>query len=135
MQNNYLLCTVCGYDYTHFLTSINLIGDDDYNLLRVSFDGIDIDLSKNKLGYPYRSQGNINLIFFCEDQHYFYKSFDGHKGSIHLDDNPIMDQLCTYLNSEAKKKKLEFNAFYDNSLKNKIADFFINYQEVNNTSK
>lgn len=125
MESNFLLCSKCGFDYTHLLTSLKFTDDDSYKLLKVSFDSQEIDISHKKIKYPYRSQGNIHLLFFCEDQHYFHKSFDGHKGCIHVDENPIMTLLCDYLNRRLKTKQFEGNDYSNTDLESEIKNFFI----------
>lgn len=87
-QEDYLKCAVCGYDYTH-LEKIITFEDDDYNRLTTYCLGDRGKIKMNRaIYYPYRSQGNVQLLFYCEEQHYFYKGLDGHKGNISIDQNP-----------------------------------------------
>ena len=118
-EDKYLVCPVCKFDSTHFVTTIELEDDDCYHLIAASINGTKILILKN-IEYPYRSQKSAHLLFVCEDQHYFHKSFDGHKGIISIDCNPIMDQLCNYLN----ETKIEYNMDITHNLTNEIRVFF-----------
>lgn len=120
-EDDYLKCPVCDYDYTH-LEKLITFEDDDYNHL-VSYSLCDGKKNRinRKINYPYRSQGNVQLLFWCEDHHYFYKGFDGHKGNVSVDQNPIMVQLCNFLNKIPNNvPTTEFN------LVDQINYFFIN---------
>ncbi|MCM1368498.1 MAG: hypothetical protein NC184_06805 [Roseburia sp.] len=48
--------------------------------------------------YPFRSQGNAHLIFLSEYGVWFGLSFDGHKGDMFVNSNPIIDYLIKKLN-------------------------------------
>lgn len=118
-EDNYLKCPVCKFENTHFITTIGLKDDDCNNLIAASINGAKIAILR-KVKYPYRSQKSVHLLFVCEEQHYFHKSFDGHKGIISIDSNPIMDQLCNYLNDT----KIEYNMDITQDLIKEIEVFF-----------
>lgn len=111
-----LKCGVCDFEYTHLVTTIKIHDDDNYNLISVTVDDqYEIKVEKD-MKYPYRSQNSISLLFICEDGHYFYKSFDGHKGNIFIDKNEVMHELCAFLNDENKENKILSSAVNYNLL-------------------
>lgn len=96
-MENLLLCSVCENDYTHILGTIEAKDDDR---------GKTVELIVNhqhsipvQVPYSYRTQGNLHILFRCEDGHFFFKSFDGHKGNVFVDDNKLMDDLAKNLNA------------------------------------
>lgn len=91
-----MLCSVCDFDYTHLIGTIEVIDNDEYQAVEFIINN-KYPISTN-VKYGYRSQGNIHLLFRCEDGHFFIKSFDGHKGHVFMDDNSLMDDLSSYLN-------------------------------------
>lgn len=100
-----LKCGVCDFEYTHLVTTIKFYDDDNYNLISVKVDDqYEIKVEKD-MKYSYRSQNSISLLFTCEDGHYFYKSFDGHKGNIFIDKNEVMYELCLFLNEKNRESK------------------------------
>lgn len=91
-----LHCTVCGFEYNHLIGTIEVKTDDDSKKAE-EFIIAGKHSIKAKLPYEHRSQGNIHLLFQCESGHFFIKSFDGHKGNVHLDANTLMTELSSYL--------------------------------------
>ncbi|MDF1510670.1 hypothetical protein PZE06_21275 [Robertmurraya sp. DFI.2.37] len=109
-MNQYLLCPVCDYDYSHIIATLQVKDNDDYQTTEVIVNQT-YPISV-KTEYKYRSQGNMHILFQCEEGHYFIKSFDGHKGNVSIDENPLMDELAEYLNrvyKDQKKLSLSFN--------------------------
>lgn len=95
-MGNIMHCSVCDFDYTHLIGIIEVIDNDEYQAVEFIINN-KYPIS-TKVKYGYRSQGNIHLLFRCEDGHFFIKSFDGHKGNVYTDDNTLMDELSSYLN-------------------------------------
>lgn len=120
-MENKLLCSVCDYDYTHLIGMINVKDNDDYQATDfVVNQKYTISVKTN---YQFRSQGNIHLLFRCEDGHFFVKSFDGHKGMVFLDENPLMYDLGNHLNKVYEKEdKLSLSLDYE--LLGNIEKFF-----------
>lgn len=100
-MNNVLLCSVCKFDYTHFIGTIQVTDNDEYQACDFIVNQKYPITVKTK--YEYRSQGNLHLLFRCEDGHFFIKSFDGHKGNVFIDNNQLMDDLASYLNEVYKE--------------------------------
>jgi hypothetical protein len=71
---------------------------------------------QNKKKYSYRSQGNIHLLYRCEEGHFSIISFDGHKGVVLFDRNTLMNDLTMFLNEKTKddrdKKQFDFVMSY-----------------------
>lgn len=95
-MDKFVECHVCNFEYSHILGTIHVEDDDDYHIKKLIIDSKYTILTNIK--YEYRSQGNIHILFRCEDGHFFIKSFDGHKGIVNYDDNKFMEQLAEYLN-------------------------------------
>lgn len=104
-----MLCSVCGFDYTHLIGTIEVIDNDEYQAVEFIINN-KYPIS-TKFKYGYRSQGNIHLLFRCEDGHFFIKSFDGHKGNVFMDDNILMDELASFLNDLYKNDEERFLSF------------------------
>lgn len=87
----------CGDDYFHLMARLEFKDNDNYQVTSVKVDGEHKITFSSPIKYPYRSQGNLHLLFAGECGHFAAKSFDGHKGYIFLDQNPLMYELCRYL--------------------------------------
>lgn len=96
MANEGCLICKCGSECTHLIGIIEVETNDDYETT-----GLIIDKKysiEGRMKYKYRSQGNIHLLFRCEEgMHHTIKSFDGHKGTVYIDDNELMTELSKYL--------------------------------------
>lgn len=105
-------CPVCDYEYTHILGTIQVKDNDDYQTTELIINQVHSIPAKVK--YKFRSQGNFHMLFRCEDGHFFIKSFDGHKGIVVVDDNPLMEELAEYLNKVYEnQKKLTLSIDYE----------------------
>jgi hypothetical protein len=106
-MNNLVSCPTCEYEYNHFLASITVeVPEDDYNAAAISVNINNENYRiRLKSKYPYRSQGNIHLLFYCEQDHYHFISYDGHKGHIFVNENSLIDDLSTYINSYSDDSK------------------------------
>lgn len=102
-MNNVLRCPLCEYDYIHLIGTIEVIDNDEGQAIEFMINHKHSLAIKTK--YEYRSQGNIHLLFRCEDGHFFIKSFDGHKGNVFMDENTLMDELTSYLNEVYQNEK------------------------------
>ncbi len=91
-----LNCSVCNFDYSHLITTIEVNDNDEYETTEFVINSQ--HRIPAKIDYLFRTQGNIHLLFRCEEGHFFIKSFDGHKGNVFIDENPLMDDLVAYLN-------------------------------------
>lgn len=89
-------CPHCDYENNHLIGILEIEADDHYQTIRVIVNNEYSIPVKTK--YEYRSQGNIHLLFRCESGHYFIKSFDGHKGSVFIDENHLMRKLEKHFN-------------------------------------
>lgn len=108
-----LLCKICNFEYNHLLGTINVVSDDDNNVHELVVNESHSFPASN-LKYQYRTQGNIHLLFSCEDGHLHFKSYDGHKGNIHQDENELINKLESYLNNIYKdKEKLTLEMDYE----------------------
>lgn len=119
-MGNYVLCSVCDHDYTHIMGTIQVKDDDQYQTTEFIINQEYRIPAQVK--YKFRSQGNIHIIFRCESGHFFIKSFDGHKGNVHIDSNPLMEELADYLNKTYKKQK-ESSLSFDFELLGNIEKF------------
>ena len=97
-MKNILICPICNDDYAHILGTIEAKDDDRGKTTEIIVNhqhSIPVQAP-----YPYRSQGNLHTLFICEPGlHFFFKSFDGHKGNVFIDDNSLIDGLANHLNS------------------------------------
>lgn len=115
-----LPCSICNLQNTHLITTFSFTDNDSYVATNVEIDGrININIDTQ---YNYRSQGNIHLLFLCEDGHYFAKSFDGHKGGVFLDTNSPMDKLVKFLNENETLKD-----DYTFTLSDKLLGIIVSY--------
>ncbi len=119
-MNDYLHCSVCDFDYTHIIGTIQVKDNDNYQTTEFIVNH-EYRISAEKK-YNFRSQGNIHILLRCEEGHFFIKSFDGHKGNVHIDENPLMDELAYYLNKVYKKQK-ELTLYFDFELLGNIEKF------------
>lgn len=119
---NTLHCSVCEFEYTHLIGTIQVKENDSYMATEVIVNH-EHRISTN-VKYNFRSQGNIHLLFRCENGHFFIKSFDGHKGNVYIDDNPLMDELADYLN-KAYKEQTELTLYFNYELLGNIEKFFM----------
>lgn len=104
-----VLCCKCGDDNLHLVAHLEFADNDNYQATSVLINGkYSIQLIP-PIKYQYRSQGNIHLLFQGECGHYNSKSFDGHKGSMILDRNILLDELCAYLDRQMNEIYLGFN--------------------------
>lgn len=118
-MNNYLRCPTCETEYTHIIGTLEVVTDPNKHpiekekVVEIIVNGkfhIPVD---TRLGYEYETQGNIHLLFSCEvSGHFFIKSFDGHKGNMHLDNNSLMDGLALYLTNVYEKEELHGKVDY-----------------------
>lgn len=119
-MENMLLCPHCGYECNHLLTTL-VFEDDDYGNATSATINSEHKISiKEK--YRFRSQGNIHLLFSCESGHFYFKSFDGHKGNVFIDGNELTEQLADYLNKNSNPDRLTLG--FDYTLLGKIEKFF-----------
>jgi len=118
IMGNIMHCSVCDFDYIHLIGTIKVIDNDYYQAVEFIINN-KYPIS-TKVKYDYRSQGNIHLLFRCENGHFFIKSFDGHKGNVYTDDNALMDELSSYLNNvyEDDSDEERFLSFNYNLLAN-----------------
>jgi len=100
---NQVLCKVCEHDYTHIIGTIHVKDNDHYQATEIIVNH-KYSIPTNA-EYRYRSQGNVHILFSCEGGHFFMKSFDGHKGNVMEDENPLMDELVDFLNDKYKNEK------------------------------
>lgn len=110
------------HDCMHIVALLCLNDDDSYNITSVTINEkytIEIPVTKT-IRTPYRSQGNYHILFSSETGPYFYKGFDGHKGNMFFDANPVMDDLVKYIN----KAKVESKSAFDFELLGVIEKFF-----------
>lgn len=98
-----LECKVCEFDYSHLIGVIQVECADENLALQFIING-EHEISCNAL-YPYRSQGNVHLLFRCEHGHFFIISFDGHKGNVYVEDNKLMDRLADFLNEKTAEER------------------------------
>jgi len=118
-EDNLLKCSVCEDDYTHLVTTLKFEDDDHYKTTKVTVNSqYEIPCA---VEYRFRSQGNIHLVFICEEGHYFIKSFDGHKGNVLVDENPLIDDLSRYLNENNNQDEMRLN--FDFKLLGQIESF------------
>lgn len=110
-MNNILCCSVCNYDYTHLIGTIEVVDNDENQAVNFIINQQYQISIKTK--YQFRSQGNIHLLFRCEDGHFFIKSFDGHKGNVFIDNNNLLDGLVIYLNNVYKDEENSFSFNYE----------------------
>lgn len=121
-MENVLHCPVCDFDYSHIIGTIQVKDNDNYQSTEFIINHT-FPISA-KVHYEYRSQGNIHILFICESGHYFIKSFDGHKGNIFVDENPLMNELTDFLNNVYKDRD-EWNDSLDYELLANIEKFLI----------
>ncbi|MET3507046.1 hypothetical protein [Halalkalibacter oceani] len=124
-MNNKLICPVCDFDHMHILGFIEVRDDDDYQTKEVIVNNqyrIPV-----KTRYNYRSQGNIHLLFICEDGHFSIKSFDGHKGVVVIDENILMDNLSSYLNGVYRENQASWAFNFE--LLGHIENFFLKVEQ------
>lgn len=114
-----LTCKHCGGNYVHFLGSFTVDDDNHYKTSEVELNGKYVFTVKAR--YDYRSQGNIHLLFICENGDYFIKSFDGHKGNVHIDQNSLMEELEEHLNEQSSDS---YSFHVDNELLQNIKEYF-----------
>lgn len=93
-----LYCKNCGEINLHIGAIIEVVTESDTR----TATGLLIDkehlVKLDNMKYPFRSQGNIHVLFVGECGHFNIKSFDGHKGTVYEDDNELMEELTAYLN-------------------------------------
>lgn len=95
-----LTCPTCESDYAHLIGTLQVTDNDERQTTEVVVNhqhSIPVQVH-----YEYRSQGNLHILFRCESGHFFIKSFDGHKGNVFVDENPLMDELVNHLNHAYK---------------------------------
>ena len=120
-MDQYVHCSVCDYDYSQIIATLQVKDNDDYQTTEVIVNQRYPIAVKTE--YKYRSQGNLHILFQCEEGHYFIKSFDGHKGNVSIDDNPLMAELADYLNKVYKDQE-EFSLSFNYELLGNIEKFF-----------
>lgn len=104
-MNEHTKCPQCENEYVEQQGMLIFDVDDDYQAKSVKYlnDAGDVVFTLPvDFRYGYRSQSNVHILFHCEaTEHYFAKSFDGHKGNIYNDDNNVILTLCAYLSKQA----------------------------------
>lgn len=126
-MENVLHCPICDFDYSHLIATIQVKDDDNYQTTEIIVNHT-FPISA-KVHYEYRSQSNIHILFMCEDGHYFIKSFDGHKGNVFVDENPLMNELSAFLNNIYKDRE-EWKDIVDYELLSNIEKFLNSKQSV-----
>ena len=125
-------CLICDFEYSHIVATLQVTDDDNNQTTEIVVNHTYSIMAKMK--YQYRSQGNIHILFQCEDGHFFIKSFDGHKGIVFMDTNPLMDELTEHLNKVYKGQE-ELSLSFDFELLGNIEKFFkhkdATYQKAN----
>lgn len=115
-EEGHLQCGVCGFDYTHLVATIEAYDNDNYELTELVVNRQYTIVCRSKKRYNFRSQGNVHLLYRCEDGHFSIISFDGHKGVVLVDQNPLMNDLARFLNEKTKeqrkKQQLSFEMDY-----------------------
>lgn len=106
-KEGYLKCGVCGYDHMHLIGIIEAYDNDSYELTKLVINKEHIIKPDKKIRYEYRSQGNVHLLYRCEEGHFSITSFDGHKGIVVVNQNPLMDALTGFLNEKTKEQREE----------------------------
>lgn len=103
-MNQYTSCPQCVSEYAQQQGMLIFEVNDSYQAKSVKYlnnAGDVVFTLPVKFKYDYRSQSNIHILFQCEaTDHYFTKSFDGHKGNIYNDDNHAVRHLCEYLTEQ-----------------------------------
>jgi hypothetical protein len=122
----YLHCPICDFDYSHIIATLQVTDDDNNQTTEVVVNHT--YPIKVKTDYRYRSQGNIHILFQCEDGHFFIKSFDGHKGNVYIDTNPLMAELTDHLNKVYNDQE-ELSLSFDFEILGNIEKFF-NYKDA-----
>lgn len=120
-MEKYLHCPICDFEYANIIATLEVSDDDHYQTKEVVVNHT--YPIRVKTEYSYRSQGNIHILFQCEDGHFFIKSFDGHKGIVNIDSNLLMDELTEHLNIVYKDKK-DISLGFDFVLLGNIEKFF-----------
>lgn len=84
-------------EYTHIVTTFEISDDDNYNATKIRFmSGKEATV---KVRYPFRSQGNTHIVTTNEINNlYRIYSFDGHKGSMYINENETIAKLEKELN-------------------------------------
>lgn len=85
------------YTNLHLIFTIEFYDDDCYRTRYVIINGKKYELN---IRYGFRSQGNAHLIFLSEGCAWFGLSFDGHKGDMFVNSNPIIAYLVKILNAD-----------------------------------
>lgn len=124
-MDNILSCK-CGNENLHLVAHLEFTDNDNYQATCVLINGKYPIQFFPEIKYQYRSQGNIHLLFQGECGHYNSKSFDGHKGNMILDENNLLDELCTYLDRQINEIYLEFNF----KLLGEIEQFFMQRTKI-----
>lgn len=114
-------CQICNFEYSHIVGTIQVVDNDSYKATKVIINNEYSILTK--VPYEYRSQGNIHILFRCEEGHFFIISFDGHKGMVFFNDNRLMDELVEYLNQKYNNQH-EFSLSLDSEILGNIENFF-----------
>ncbi|OEH53935.1 hypothetical protein AQ616_15795 [Oceanobacillus sp. E9] len=120
-DGNFLECPICNFEYSHLIATLSVIDNDQYETSEILVNNEYRIVSKNE--YKFRSQGNLHILFRCEDGHFFIKSFDGHKGIVYVDDNPLMENLTKFLN-ESYSNRDEITYDFNYELLGNIEIFF-----------
>ena len=115
-----MLCPICDFENNHIIAHITAIDNDNYETTEFIING-KYNISA-RLKYNFRSQGNIHILFSCEDGHFHAKSFDGHKGIVFVDENPLMDEIALYLN-EVYKDSQDSKYYFDFEILGHIEKF------------
>lgn len=104
-KEGHLECGVCGFNYMHLIAIIEAHDNDHHELIKLVVNKEHTITCQNEKRYDYRSQGNVHLLYRCEEGHFSIVSFDGHKGNVIFNRNLLMDDLATFLNEMTKEQR------------------------------
>jgi hypothetical protein len=98
-----LKCSKCKDEFTQLETVItfHLDMEDEYKTKSVRIGEFHLPL---EIKYSFRSLSNIHLVYRCNHGMgcFFILSFDGHKGSVYVNENELINELSNYLNERQK---------------------------------
>lgn len=107
----------------HLMFTVVFNDDDCYNATAVTINGNRYPL---QIRYPFRSQGNAHLIFLSEHYVWFCLSFDGHKGDMFVNSNPVMQYVIKILNANEKNN----HSWGEDISKDTLYEIIKNYERV-----
>ena len=97
---------------THIVTTFEMSDDDLYQATKIRFmSGKEATV---KVKYPFRSQGNVHIVTTNEiNNRYRIYSFDGHKGSMYINENETIEKLEKELNKLSWLNSMDINSNAD----------------------